>query len=345
MILACDDKCAILGTLQFRHLISIRFVKPSPLLFLPMLALPVYATAAGLGEMTVLSRVGEPLQAEVRIMANTEEGIETTCFSLERVKDADLPVIFAARLLLEKTAEGGILRIATSEALAEPLAMLRLKAGCKLELQRDYIVLPLAPESLPITFRASASETDKAPPPRAIVQAQAVPPAPAIASVEQVASARPDPVRQARLADDFSPAPAPQAVPEPPAHRGDRLVLGTSSMQLDYTLPPSMIRETEARLLRMETNLSNLQESLSKLETAVAIGAEIRAAEHELQLAEALTVPTSAGPLTPPPVLPAPEQNPWWKWVELLGGALIGGLLSALLLYRLGRLIPGYQRR
>jgi len=298
------------------HVIPIRSVKPNLPLPLCLLLVSPTVLAAGLGELTVHSRIGEPLQAEVAIIARADEKLEAVCFSLSRIKDAELPVIANARLELEQGNQGMRLRITAPEPLNEPLATLRLRAGCGVELQRDYFVMPSPPD---------ARQTE----PR-IASAPVRTPAPALTS---------EPPRPHSTAPAAKPRPAPRP---PNESRGDRLVLGNSPMQLDYNLPSAVSEENEARLLRMETSLSRLNESLQKLEAAMVIGTEIKAAEQELQLAIALRQPPAAGPL---PEEKTTANMAWKQWLELLGGALLGGFLSALLLQHLSRLRPGYRDR
>ena len=299
-----------------RHVIPIRSVKPSlPLLLCLLMASPA-ALAAGLGELTVHSRIGEPLHAEVVIIARADEKLEAVCFGLSRIKDAELPVIANARLQLEQGSQGTRLRITAAEPLHEPLATLRLRAGCGVELQRDYFVMPSPPDTRQTESRIASGAAPTT--------------APAVAS---------EPPRPRSAAPAAKPRPAPRP---PPEARGDRLVLGNSPMQLDYNLPPSLSAETEARMLRMETSLSRLNESLQKLEAAMAIGGEIKAAEQELQLAIALQQPPAAGPLAEEK---ASAGSAWQQWLELLGGALLGGILSALVLQQLSRLRPDYRGR
>jgi len=312
------------------HVIPIRSVKPSPTLLLCLLPASIPAFAAGLGELAVNSRIGEPLRAEVSIIAEPDEKLEAFCFSLAAIKDAELPVITSARLQLEQGSDGKLLRISAAEPLHEPLAMLRLRAGCGIELQRDYIIMPQLPDS------QEASTT--------------------VAS-RPIGTTAPPAIRETRApetADRAAPPPRPPAPAKPPpaepTERGDRLVLGNAPMQLDYNLPPSIIEETEARMFRMETSLSRLGESLQKLEEAIAIGSELKAAEQELQMATAMQEAPAAGPAPLPS--PAPEAAPaptastdWFQWLQLLGGALLGGALTALALSKLGRFIPGYRRQ
>lgn len=298
------------------HVIPIRSVKPSLPRLICLLMISPSALAAGLGELTVHSRIGEPLQAEVAIIARADEKLEAVCFSLSRIKDADLPVITNARLQLEQGSQGMRLRITAPEPLHEPLATLRLRAGCGVELQRDYFVMPSPPDTRQTESRIASTPVRT--------------PASAVAS---------EPPRPRSAAPAAKPRPAPRP---PPEARGDRLVLGNSPMQLDYNLPSTISEETEARLLRMETSLSRLNESLQKLEAAMVIGSEIKAAEQELQLAIALRQPPAAGPLTEEK---PPANTAWKQWLELLGGALFGGVLSALALQYLSRLRPGYRDR
>ena len=305
-------------------------MKPSPTLLLCLLPASIPAFAAGLGELTVNSRIGEPLQAEVRIIAEPDEMLEAFCFSLAVVKDAELPVIASARLQLEQGSDGTLLRISAMDALLEPLAMLRLNAGCGVELQRDYIIMPLLPDSQEASAMIASRPIRTTAPP--------------------VIRETREPESTTRAAPPPRPLTPPKPPPPAPRERGDRLVLGNAPMQLDYNLPPSIIEETEARMFRMETSLSRLSESLQKLEEAVAIGSELKAAEQELQMATAMQEAPAAGPSPlpghTPEAAPAPTASTdWFQWLQLLGGALLGGALTALALNKLGRLIPGYRRQ
>ena len=301
-------------------------MKPSPLLALCLLLPPLSGTAAGLGELAVLSRIGEPLRAEVGIIATPEENLEAICFSLENVRNADLPVITRARLTLEKHRGSWHLRIAAGAALNEPLATLRLRAGCGVELQRDYIVMPLPPDSRIELAEPAPRPAEIAPPPK---QRPAPP--------RELASKPRNPVENAQQKALPAPAKLTQA---PVRTQSDRLVLGSSPMLLDYTLPKTVSDETEERMLRMETSLARLNESLQSLDSALALGVEARTLEQELQLAIALQNPPAAGPLPPEQGEPA-----WRKWLELIFGTLLGGVLSALALQWLSRFRPGYRDR
>ena len=290
-------------------------VKPSPLLAFCSLLLPLPAASAGFGELAVLSKIGEPLRAEVRIIATPEEKLDVSCFTIGKIRDPELPVISGARLALKNQSGQLLLRISGNSALNEPLATLRLNAACGFELQRDYIVMPMPPDS--------RIEQMDAPLP--------------VSRLDQPPAKTPR--REAKSASQ-SPSAEIRPASTKPAVSSDRLVLGTSPMLLDYTLPKTVSDETEERLLRMETSLARLNESLQSLDKALALGAEARAAEHELQLAIAMHDPPAAGPLPPEHGEPV-----WQKWLELILGTIAGGVLSAVALQWLSRLRPGYRDR
>lgn len=113
------------------------------------------ALAVGFGEMTLHSRIGEPLRAEVAIVSDGREPVEMACFSLAPMRDADLPVVSAARLQLVR--EGRSFRLLiTGKPVADPLFMIALRAGCGVEFQRDFVLVPQPPTSLAETEAAAA---------------------------------------------------------------------------------------------------------------------------------------------------------------------------------------------
>lgn len=103
------------------------------------------ASAIGFGEITLHSRVGEALRAEVPIMAGADEQIETVCFSLAPLHGSDLPVVSTARTRLVRDGQGYRLHITGSKSIVEPIFMIGLRAGCGADLQRDYVLMPQAP--------------------------------------------------------------------------------------------------------------------------------------------------------------------------------------------------------
>lgn len=116
------------------------------------------ALAVGFGDIALTSRVGEPLHAEVGIVAGPRDTVETACFSLAPLRESDLPVITAARIKLVRDGQGYRLIISGTAPLADPVFVLALRAGCGIELQRDFVLMPASPimtaEAAPVTLVA-----------------------------------------------------------------------------------------------------------------------------------------------------------------------------------------------
>lgn len=103
------------------------------------------AGAVGFGEITLHSRVGEALRAEVPVIAGADEQIEMFCFSLAPLHGSDLPVVTAARTRLVRDGQNYRLLITGNKSISDPIFMIGLRAGCGADLQRDYVLMPQAP--------------------------------------------------------------------------------------------------------------------------------------------------------------------------------------------------------
>ena len=106
-----------------------------------------YACALGFGEVTLHSRIGQPLSAEVPVYGSSAQEIETACFSLKPVPGSELPVISTGRTRLIRKGEEFRLQITGGQIIAEPVFMIALRASCGIELQRDFVLMPAAPLS------------------------------------------------------------------------------------------------------------------------------------------------------------------------------------------------------
>lgn len=104
------------------------------------------AGAAGFGEIILHSRIGEPLKAEIPILSSPDEPISTACFSLAPVQISDVPVISHARTRLTGSGENLRVLVTGNQAINEPIFMISLRAGCGISLQRDFILMPHAPD-------------------------------------------------------------------------------------------------------------------------------------------------------------------------------------------------------
>lgn len=107
-----------------------------------------YASAIGFGEITLHSRIGEAVRAEVPVLAASGEALDTACFTLAALGGTDLPVITGARVRLIRNQNGYRLLITGHKPVTEPIFMIGLRAHCGVDLQRDYVLMPEAPPSL-----------------------------------------------------------------------------------------------------------------------------------------------------------------------------------------------------
>lgn len=315
-----------------RHVRPFRPVKPSKTLLLCLLSLPLSCLAAGLGELSVHSSLGEPLRAEIPVSAGPDDRLDSSCFHLETIREAELPVISRGKLMLETLRGGLLLHIVGSGALKEPLAMLRIRTSCGAELQRDYFVMPQLPDSRMTTWNgeanpaaATSKRPEQTPTPPGKLRRAASP-------QEEKTQSRPHKANP----------PLRQLVREQP-RRSDRLIVSDS---LDSLAGPSdsATSDTEEQLLRMETSLARLNESLQALEQAIDLQSQAVNARHELQLAMILEEPPAAGLLSNSTLTDDKGSSIWRQWLELMFGTLVGGALSALLLQRVGRLLTPDSR-
>jgi pilus assembly protein FimV len=110
--------------------------------------MPMAADAAGLGKLTLLSALGQPLQAEIEISASREElsGLSARLASAEAFKQQGIefvPALTGIRFALEKRQNGmSFLRVSSERPLNEPfvdmLVELNWSSG---RLRREYTFL------------------------------------------------------------------------------------------------------------------------------------------------------------------------------------------------------------
>jgi pilus assembly protein FimV len=117
------------------------------------LAAPFAAYAAGLGRLTVLSALGQPLDAEIEIVSlqsGEEQGLSARLAPIEAFRQAGIEpssVLAAARLTIEKRDGRTVVRIRTAQPVSEPylelLVEVQWSAG---RLVREYTFLLDPPE-------------------------------------------------------------------------------------------------------------------------------------------------------------------------------------------------------
>lgn len=144
--------------------------KPLTLAVLSAALAPGFAGAVGLGDIVLLSRIGEPLRAEVPILSGTGDTPETLCFALGAVRNAEFPVVATAKTRVVQRGRDFRLQIVGSKPIYDPIFVVGLRAGCGADLQRDYVLMPEpplmvadSPESAPLATTAVVAS----PPPAA----------------------------------------------------------------------------------------------------------------------------------------------------------------------------------
>jgi pilus assembly protein FimV len=181
--------------------------------------MPFAPQAAGLGRLTVLSPLGQPLNAEIEIVSmrpGEEDGLRAGLASLEAFRQAGIEpsaIHTSIRMALERRGGRSFIRVTTSQPVSEPfldlLIELQWNAG---RLVREYTVLLDPPEFKgPQPIAATPAPAPQVAGP----VAQPLPteaPKPAATSEE----ARPAPVESAPIAAS-APAAAPPPATEQPA--------------------------------------------------------------------------------------------------------------------------------
>ena len=115
--------------------------------------------AIGFGDIILHSRIGEPLRAEVPITADASERLEATFFTLAPMNGSDLPVISNAKTRLVREGENYRLLLTGSKPVSEPIFLIGLRAGCGIDLQRDFVLMPAEP----LVLAAQSSSGNGAP--------------------------------------------------------------------------------------------------------------------------------------------------------------------------------------
>lgn len=128
------------------------------ILSLSALLAPAMANAMGLGEITLQSRLGEALRAEIPILSRNEDAPIAACFSLIALRNADFPVVTSAKPRLIRRDQGYVLQLVGSKPINEPIFAIGLRAACGYDIDREYVLMPEAPMTL-----AQAPEAPPAP--------------------------------------------------------------------------------------------------------------------------------------------------------------------------------------
>jgi hypothetical protein len=291
------------------------------------------AGAVGLGEISVHSHIGEALRADVPVLS-AGEPLDAACFSLGSVPDAELPVISAARMRLVRIGQDYRLIMTGSRAINEPAVIISLRAGCGIDLQREYVLLPAPPPGTNEIDLPSALETIN---PREVFPGQT--------RAERLGTGRAEDnyfpekaVEKRRKAVSKSAASNQNRPPRDTLARidkgKDRIILGAALDSLPPTAagdPLAPLDSLDERILKMETTLHLLSQEVDKLSSAASLAAEARAMREKLQgmdarQADQTPVPKAEAAL---PQRPPRNESSHSDWLQLLLGVLLGGSVSA----------------
>lgn len=290
------------------------------------------AQAATLGEISLRSRIGERLLADIPIQLAPGETLELQCFSLPAATGNDLPNITQARIKLWRNENSARIIIEGNQPLLEPISVLRVRAGCDQNNVRDYVLMPDSPSSTLAPVRVIEARGNEA---EGLIREAA--PKPNKTSVARSQSNTQE-VRARR--ENSAPRSAPITQVATSEARGPRLRLGmpNENESSGNNAERAQLEEMSNRVLRMESSMNSLREEVDKLHGAVEVGAQALSIKHELQLASQLqNVPPAQEPVPTPAAGPLPVQAPpavarqqGINWLELIAAALGGGIISSL---------------
>lgn len=292
------------NTSVFRRLI------PSALGFAAALACwPV--AAVSLGELSLQSRIGQPLRATVNISSEGGKSIPAECFSVASQDGTDIPSVTGG-ITIKHDSKRKKLFITSHSSINEPILALVLRVGCNHSLQKAYFIMPDPPASLgdkelpelPVTKPSPSKQTAERSTP--------------VGEQNTVT-----PRRSKNAGNKQSPA---NPIAALGIQRGDRVTLGPEPEELQLgelaVAPSGDMGVIEERLLKLETNLNSLNQQIDTLGTALSVRAEKEALANKLRAAENIEGNADTG---------------FNNWLELLFGALAGGIAASLLARWLSR--------
>ncbi len=152
-----------------------------------LLTVPLAAPAAGLGRLAVMSRVGEPLNAEIEVVSvqgNEGDSLAARVAPLEVYRSAQiapLPPVDALRTAVERKADGrAVVKVTSTGPIDKPLVNLLVElswaGGAPVVRQYSFLLDTLDRTPPPVVFPPPAAEAaapkpaEVAPPPAAPVR-------------------------------------------------------------------------------------------------------------------------------------------------------------------------------
>jgi hypothetical protein len=337
------------------------------------LGMPGAVSALGIGELTLHSKLGQPLLARVPLSLEANETLDASCLSLQpAVAGEEDAAIYMTRLRLSLTEENGAhtVTIRSNSPMNEPFAKVRLQVKCQdaPAFIRTFTLLPEFDETIlpsqPATEKANASDRAAAP------GASAASARPATISGAP-APGKPRPQGQKRTAQASKPR-APSSVTVPKGGREDaQLKLSGAAPDIKYTgdhakqaLTEKKIQDADdqtAKILALQQQIKQMEEQLNLLNlklaqyapssavatapaTTMPASEPLPAAPAPASAAEAASAPTVATPASAPkpqPAAAAPAPSAPGSFFEqgttFIAAAALSVLLLLLGLLRLNR--------
>ncbi|MBK8744734.1 hypothetical protein [Propionivibrio sp.] len=138
--------------------------KPLFLLFIMLAAGD--AAALGLGDISLHSRLGARLRAEIELLGVTaSDQLSPDCFRLSPSSDAEsgVPALPRGRLSIDRRNGNPRLLIRSDHTINDPVLLIRLRAGCNAEVLRDYMLIldPVEANAIQQAKRDPADRTER----------------------------------------------------------------------------------------------------------------------------------------------------------------------------------------
>jgi pilus assembly protein FimV len=98
------------------------------------------AYAASLGQIQLLSALGQPLHATIPLSNDNTNDLESACVRA-RLEQSDGTFISTPRISLTHSARAGVIDLSTKQGINEPAIVLHVEIGCGTAIQRNYQLL------------------------------------------------------------------------------------------------------------------------------------------------------------------------------------------------------------
>lgn len=251
--------------------------------------LVAHASAAGLGKLTVLSGLGQPLRAEIELTAVTAEEARTLqpkLASMDAFRQANIefnPALLALRFAIEQRGSKQLIRITSQQAISEPFVDVLLELnGANGRLVREYTFLLDPPELRALQPAQTAPVVIQNTPPPAAVST----PLPVPSPERSVAGARsPEPAAPVAVARPKKPAAANQSGVTASKPAGDKA--GASEYKV---LPGDSLSKIANRTKAEGVSLDQMLVSLYRANPDAFIGENM----NRLRAGQILAVPSTA---------------------------------------------------